>query len=63
MAEMEGTPMKLNKLADHWGRNLTSAEHLENAPAIRVLMRDGKWLVPPEERPKVAPAPKEESRS
>lgn len=32
----------------------------EEISPVRVLMRDGKWLVPETERPVVAPAPTDE---
>lgn len=31
-------------------------------PECRVLMRDGEWLVPPEKRPALPPAPADEDR-
>lgn len=34
----------------------------EEQHSCRVLMKDGVWLVPPEERPKIAPAPPDEDR-
>jgi hypothetical protein len=42
-----------------FGRSLSIAQ---NAPPVRVLMADGKWLVPPTKRPKLAPPPKEHKR-
>lgn len=32
---------------------------LAPGPTTRILMADGKWLVPPEQRPKLAPPPEE----
>lgn len=35
----------------------------DNAPGpCRVLMQDGKWLVPPAQRPKLPEPPREETR-
>lgn len=50
-------------MTDQWGRNLSKGEHAVGDSPCRQLMVDGKWLVPEEERPKLAPPPGEEAPS
>jgi len=37
-------------------------EELEHSGPVRWLMRNHRWLVPPDQRPKIAPPPSEERR-
>jgi len=48
-------------MRNDWGwQNRDDAS--SGGPPIRQLMRAGQWLVPANERPKLAPPPREESR-
>jgi len=46
-------------MKDQWNREQPVQKLTGDGPPVRILMSEGVWCVPPDQRPPVPPAPQE----